>query len=106
MMVENKKAVNIRFYSQPIYDENYIKTKVKAFNNVINTVFLNNKIPKEKNHYTCITTTNIESIMKIDKKNYPEVYLEQWKYKIKKKKLIDFIDAAFDLDSDDYDDSE
>ena len=43
--------------------------------------------------------------MKIDKKNYPQVYLEQCKYKIKKKKVIDFIDAELDLDSDDSDDS-
>ena len=50
-----KKASNIRFHSQPIYDGKYIKTKVKAFNCVINTVFSNNEIPKEKNHYICIT---------------------------------------------------
>ena len=35
--------------------------------------------------------------MKIDKKNYPQVYLEQCKYKGKKKKLVDFIDAELDL---------
>ena len=34
-----KKALNIRFHSQPTYDEKHIKTKVNAFNGVINTVF-------------------------------------------------------------------
>ena len=34
-----KKALSIKFHSQPIYDEKYIKTKVKTFNDVINTVF-------------------------------------------------------------------
>ena len=64
-----KKALNIRFHSQPIYDEKYIKTKVKTFNNVINTAFSDNEIPKERNHYyTCIAAINIASVMKIDKK--------------------------------------
>ena len=38
--------------------------------------------------------------MKVDKKNYPQVYLEQCKYKIKRKS-VDFIDAEVDLSSDD-----
>ena len=49
-----KKTLNIKFHSQPIYDDKYIKTKVKAFNGVINTLFSDNKIPKEGNHYICI----------------------------------------------------
>ena len=32
-------TLNIIFHSQPIYDENYIKAKVKIFNGVINYVF-------------------------------------------------------------------
>ena len=43
----------------------------------------------------------IDSVMKIDKKNYPQVYLEQWKYKEKKRRPVDFIDTELDLDSDD-----
>ena len=45
----------------------------------------------------------IDFISKIDKKNYPQVYLEQCKYKIKRRKMVDFIDAEVDLDSDDSD---
>ena len=63
-----KTASNVRFHSQPIYDGKHIKTKVKKFNNVINTVFIDNKIPKEKNNYICIAAICIDSIMKIDKK--------------------------------------
>ena len=42
--------------------------------------------------------------MKIDKENHPRVYLGQCKYKIKERKLVDFIDAELDLNSDDSDD--
>ena len=48
-----KKTLKIRFQSQHIYNEKYIKTKAKTFNNVINTVFSDNKIQKERNLYNC-----------------------------------------------------
>ena len=63
-----KITLNIKFYSQPIYDEKYIKTKLKTFNDVINTAFSDNEIPKARNHATCITAININSVMKVDKK--------------------------------------
>ena len=47
-----------------------MKTKVKKFHGVINTVFSGNKIPKERNHYICIAAICIDSILKVDKKNY------------------------------------
>ena len=39
----------------------------------------------------------IDSVLKVDKKNYPQVYLEQGKYKIKRRKPVDVIDAEVDL---------
>ena len=101
-----KKTLNIKFHSQLISDEKYIKNKVKTFDNLINTVFSDNKIPKEGNHYICIAAINIDSVMKIDKKDYPQFYLEKSKYKTKRRKLVDFIDTELDLDSDDSDDSD
>ena len=38
----------------PAYDEKYMKAKVRGFNGVIKTIFLDDKIPKENKHYTCI----------------------------------------------------
>ena len=34
-----KNSLNLKFNSLPIYDDKYIKTKVKTFNNMINTLF-------------------------------------------------------------------
>ena len=99
-----KKSLNTRFHSQPIYDDKYIKAKEKKFSSMINTLFSCNEIPKERNHYIRIAAICIDSILKIDKKNYPEVCLEQCKYKIKRRKPLDFINAEVDLSSDDSDD--
>ena len=74
-----KKSPDIKFHSQPIYHEKYIKTKVKTFNSMINALFSGNEIPKEKNHYICIAPICIDSVLKTDNKNYPQIYLEQCK---------------------------
>ena len=73
---------------------------------MINTLFSDNEIPKERNHYICIVPICIDFILKVGKKNYSQVYLEQCKYKIKRRKPVDFIDAEVDLSSDDSDNSE
>ena len=101
-----KKSLNIRFHSQPIYDGKYIKAKVKTFSSMINTLLSGNEIPKERNHYICIAAICIDSVLKVDKKNHPQVYLVQCKYKIKRRKPVDFIYAEVDLSSDDSGDLE
>ena len=41
--------------------------------------------------------------MKIDK-NYPQLYLDKFKYKTEKKKMVIFSDAELDLDDSGYSD--
>ena len=79
-----KKKLSIKFYSQPVYDQTYIKTKVREFDGVIKTNILGDEIPKENMHYTCIACVTTDSVMKTNKKYYPQVYLEECKYKVKK----------------------
>ena len=49
-----QKTLDIKFHSKPAYDKKYIRTKVKTFNGVVDTIFWSNKIPKERIHYTYI----------------------------------------------------
>ena len=79
-----KNSLNSKFYSQSIYDDKYIKTKVKTFSSMINTLFSGNEIPKARNHCICIAIICIDSVLRVDKKNYLQVYLEQCNYKINK----------------------
>ena len=39
------ETLNIKFHSMPVYDENYIKAKVREFNGVIKTNFLSDEMP-------------------------------------------------------------
>ena len=64
---------------------------------------LDNDLLKENKHYTCIAVITIDSVMRMDKKNYPEVYLEEYKYKMKKVKKTQtsrFINTELDSQSD------
>ena len=80
--IKVKESVSIKFNSMPVYDEKYIKAKVREFSGVIKTNFLGDKIPKESMHYTCIACIAIDSAMKMEKKNYPQVYLEECKHRM------------------------
>ena len=42
---------------------------------------------------------SIYSVMKMEKKNYTQVYLEECKYKIKKIKIPGFIDVELESDA-------
>ena len=50
-------------------------------------------------HYTCITCITIDSVMRMEKINYPEVYLEECKYRMKKIKMTKFIEAELESES-------
>ena len=86
-----KKSLSIKFNNQPIYDDKYTKTEAKIFSSMINTLFSGNEIPRERNHAVCIAAICIDSVLRVDKKNYPQLYLEQCKYKIKRRKPVNFL---------------
>ena len=98
--------LNIKFHSEPIYEQKYLKAKVREFDGAIKTNFLGNDMPKENMHYTCIACITIDSVMRIDKKNHPQVYLEECKYRVKKIQMSRFINTELKSDSDSELDSE
>ena len=51
-------------------------------------------------YYTCIVCITIDSVMKMNKKNYPQVYLEECKYRIKEIQISRFINTELESDSD------
>ena len=57
-------------------------------------------------YYTCIACIIIDSVIKMEKKNYPQVYLEECKYKIRKIQMSRFINTELDSDSDSESDAE
>ena len=50
-------------------------------------------MPKENMYYTCIACITIDPVLKIDKKNHLQVYLEECKYRVKKMQMSRFINT-------------
>ena len=94
-----KNKLNIKIHSQPVYENKYLKAKVREFDGDIKANLLGNDLPKENTYYTCIACITIDSIIKMNKKNYPQVYLEECKYKIKKIHTPRFINIELESDS-------
>ena len=98
-----RKLLKVDFTVGLVRDDKYLVVKLKIFDKINRTTFNNNNtIPIERNHYICIAAMDIDSVIKIDKRVYPQVYLEQCKYKLKKIKLVNFVDdEIIDEDTDD-----
>ena len=101
-----KNKLKIKFHNEPVYEYKYLKTKVKEYDGTIKTNFLGNGIPTENMHYTGFACITIDFVIKMDEKYFPQVYLEECKYRIKKIQMSRFIDAELKSDSDDSDDSD
>ena len=100
-----KGLLKLKFAVSPIRDDKYILAKLTIFKKKNLTAFNNNNIvPIEKNHYICIPAIDIDSVLKIDKKVYPQAYLEQYKYKLRKRRIVNFIDSEIIDDDSDSDD--
>ena len=95
-----KNELGVKFHSEPIYEQKHLKAKIREFDGVIKTNFLGNGVPKKDMHYTCIACITIDSAMKVGKKNYPEVYLEECKNRVKKIQMSRFTNSELDIDSD------
>ena len=100
-----RKFLKLKFTVSPIRDDKYIIAKLKIFKNLNITTFTNNVIPEENTRYTCISAIDIDSVLKFDKKPFPEAYLEQCKYKLQKKKRSRYIDHLETIDYDSENDS-
>ena len=107
-----RKLLKVKFAANPVRDDKYLIAKLKIFNKINRTTFNDdnnkNNIPKERSHYICIPAIDIDSVLKIDNKiAYPQAYLKRCKYKLKKRKIVNYInDEIIDEDSDsDYNDT-
>ena len=89
-----KGLIKINFESKPVYGDHdkYIKTKIKTYADSVITNFHNKKMPKEKAPCKCLSIIMIDSVIKVNKKYYPQTVLEECKYVKEKIKIENYID--------------
>ena len=100
--------LNIEFDSEPVYGDvdKYKKTKIKRYWDRVNTYFQGKKVPKENASYTCLSLIMLDSVIRVNKKYYPQTLSEECKYVIRKNKLENLINNDLNLSSSDESDNE
>ena len=94
-----KNRIRKEFDSETVYNEKYLKAKIKSYNGKINTNFHNNKIPKEGSQFICLSVILIDSVFRTGKKN--RCFLEECKYVVReKKKMFEYITGGIEISSD------
>ena len=81
--------LSTKFDNKPVYGDNdkRIKTKIKLYGDKTNTNFQGKKIPKENASYNCLLLIMFDSVIKANKKYYPQPLLEECKHEIKNNKM-------------------
>ena len=78
-----KNSIKKEFDSKLVYNEKYLKAKIKSYNVKINTNFYNNKIPREGSQFICLSVILIDVFFRTGKNYYPQMLLEECNYVVK-----------------------
>ena len=100
--------MDIEFDSEPVYGDGdkYIKTKIKMYEDRVSTNFQGKNVPEENASYKCLSLIMLDSVIRINKKYYPQTLLEECKYVIRKNKMENLINDDLNLSSSDKIDNE
>ena len=100
--------INTEFDSAPVYgdNDNYIKKKIKMYEDKMNTNFQGKKVPKENVPYKCLSLIMLDSVIRINEKYYLQTLLEECRYAIRKNKMENVINDDLDISSSDESDNE
>ena len=100
-----EQLMKVNFESKPVYGDDYkqIKTKIKIYADSVIKSFHNKRIPKEKAPCQCLSIITIDSVIKANKKYYPETLLEECKYIQEKIKIENYINEDLEKSESDSD---
>ena len=101
-----RSLLGIEFDSAPVYGDtdSYIKTKVEMYDNRVNPIFQGKEVQKVDASYKCLSLIILDSAVKVGKKYYPQVFLEECKYVKNKIRTFNYINDDMEITSSDEDD--
>ena len=70
-----KNNLKKEFDSASLYNEKYVKAKIKCCNGKISINFHDNKIPRESSQVICLSVILIDSVSRKGKKYYLKIYI-------------------------------
>ena len=83
---------NIGLNDLPVYDDRYIKTKIKTYGDKVYTNFRGLSVPKDDIECESLTVISIESLLVYKHKYFWQIDLDKCACKIAKKQATDYLD--------------
>ena len=82
----------IKLNTLPVYDDRYIKTKIRTYDDKIYTNFRGLNVPEDHRECESFTVISGDFLLVYKSKYYPQVHLDNCAYKIVNKKMTDYLD--------------
>ena len=60
-----KSLIKKKNNSEPVYNDKYIKPKIKIYNHRVYTFFRHNKTPKDNEYFVCLSVILLDFILLI-----------------------------------------
>ena len=86
--IEDLKSTELN--TLPVYDDRYIKTKIRTYGDKVYTNFRGLNVPEDDIECKSFTFISIVSLVVYQNKYYLQVYLENYACKIVNKQMIDY----------------
>ena len=86
-----KNSIKKKFVNKPVYNEKYLKTKIKSYDGKFNKNFHKYKKPREGFQFICLSVILVDSVFRTGKHYYPQVLLEECKYVVKEKRSLSIL---------------
>ena len=83
---------NIELNALPVYDDTYIKTKIRTYGDKFYTNFCSLNDPEDDIRCESFTVIPINRLLLYENKYYLQVYLDNCAYKIRNKQMADYFD--------------
>ena len=82
---------NIKLKVLPVYDDRYIKTKIRTYGDKVYTNFRVLNVPENDIECEYFRVISIDSLLVYENKYYMQVYLDNCSYKIVNKQMTDYL---------------
>ena len=98
--------LGVELDSELVYGDtdSYIKTKVKMYDNRVTTNFQDRQVLKKDVLHKFLSLIMLDSVVKVGKKYYLQVFLEECKCVRRKNKLVNYINDDIEITSSDEND--
>ena len=88
--IEDLKIIELN--ALPVYDDRYIKTKIRTYGDKVYTNFRGLNVPEDDIECESFTVISIDSLLVSESKYYLKAYLDNCVFKIVIKQMIDYLD--------------